>query len=210
MDRASSSVSSATQLFLTASVLHSQVIGSLGFIIAAIVVGVVLGVELSHKNSSSSSKTSSGTSSSSSNTADGADGAVNPTDPNDPSTFEKNTALKHSFYGLAYTPAGSQLPDCGNSLGEYPSFLPSASVGHELRRCGHRGHSGEHHHSTPARRARAAHAATDVFPLAYFTAHLRKSAHLQTIRSPVEPNMHPLPPSASVCTARTATRRPSW
>lgn len=35
----------------------------------------------------------------------------------------KNTDLKHSFYGLAYTPAGSQLPDCGNTIGEQPLFI---------------------------------------------------------------------------------------
>jgi exo-beta-1,3-glucanase (GH17 family) len=35
---------------------------------------------------------------------------------NDPSVFEKDSRLKRSFYGLAYTPEGSQLPECGNSL----------------------------------------------------------------------------------------------
>jgi hypothetical protein len=43
---------------------------------------------------------------------------VNQTDPNDPSTFQKDSRLHQSFYGFAYTPEGSQLPDCGNSLGE--------------------------------------------------------------------------------------------
>ncbi|KIJ13496.1 glycoside hydrolase family 17 protein [Paxillus involutus ATCC 200175] len=40
------------------------------------------------------------------------------TNPNDPSNFPKNPALKQSFYGIAYTPLGSQLPDCGSSLTE--------------------------------------------------------------------------------------------
>ncbi|KAF7336800.1 Glycoside hydrolase [Mycena venus] len=34
----------------------------------------------------------------------------------DPSSFVKDPALVQSFYGIAYTPQGSQLPDCGNSL----------------------------------------------------------------------------------------------
>ncbi|KAJ3991265.1 glycoside hydrolase family 17 protein [Lentinula boryana] len=75
-----------------------------GLVLAVLIgVGVALGVVLSKKNSSSS-----GSSTSSS--------VVNQTDPNDPSTFQKDSRLKQSFYGLAYTPAGSQYPDCGNSL----------------------------------------------------------------------------------------------
>ncbi|KAK2466072.1 hypothetical protein APHAL10511_001714 [Amanita phalloides] len=34
----------------------------------------------------------------------------------DPSLFPKHPMLHQSFYGLAYTPAGSQYPGCGNSL----------------------------------------------------------------------------------------------
>ncbi|EKM78091.1 hypothetical protein AGABI1DRAFT_42275 [Agaricus bisporus var. burnettii JB137-S8] len=34
----------------------------------------------------------------------------------DPSVFDKDPNLHQSFYGLAYTPEGSQLPDCGNKL----------------------------------------------------------------------------------------------
>ncbi|KAJ3548209.1 hypothetical protein NM688_g5326 [Phlebia brevispora] len=90
------------------------VIGSLTLIVAAIVVGVVVGVEVSKSHHSSSSSTdladSSGSSSGNSSSV------VNQTNPNDPSTFEPDSRLKHSFYGLAYTPAGSQLPECGNSL----------------------------------------------------------------------------------------------
>ncbi|KAJ3830047.1 glycoside hydrolase family 17 protein [Lentinula raphanica] len=68
-----------------------------------VVVGVVLGVVLSRKNSSSKSSSTSSS-------------VVNQTDPNDPSTFQKDSRLKQSFYGIAYTPAGSQYPACGNSL----------------------------------------------------------------------------------------------
>lgn len=51
--------------------------------------------------------------------------AVNQTDPNDPSSFVKDSNLKQSFYGLAYTPSGSQLPYCGNKLGQYANFIDS-------------------------------------------------------------------------------------
>jgi len=71
-----------------------------GLVLAALIaIGVALGVVLSRKKSSSS--TSSDISSSSSS---------------DPSNFEKDPRLIQSFYGIAYTPEGSQLPDCGNSL----------------------------------------------------------------------------------------------
>jgi len=90
------------------------VIGSLVGLVALIVVGVAVGVTVSHNHhTSTSSSLSKGTGNSSSN---GASGAVNLTNPNDPSTFVPDSNLKHSFYGLAYTPAGSQLPECGNSL----------------------------------------------------------------------------------------------
>ncbi|KAJ3888299.1 glycoside hydrolase [Lentinula edodes] len=78
-----------------------QVIG--GLVLAILIgVGVALGVVLSKKDSSTSTSSSSS--------------VVNQTDANDPSSFEKDSRLKQSFYGIAYTPAGSQYPDCGNSL----------------------------------------------------------------------------------------------
>jgi len=43
---------------------------------------------------------------------------VQQSNPGDPSSFIKNPALKQSFYGLAYTPYGSQLPTCNNSLAD--------------------------------------------------------------------------------------------
>ncbi|CAL1717012.1 unnamed protein product [Somion occarium] len=84
------------------------VIGSIVTVLVLIAVGVAVGVVVSKNNSSNKSSSSS----SSSDTS----GAVKPTDPSDPSTFVKNDKLKHSFYGLAYTPSGSQMPACGNSL----------------------------------------------------------------------------------------------
>ena len=78
--------------------------------LALIGVGVGVGVSLSQKNKSGSSRTSSSSNSSS----------VTQSDTNDPSSFTKDSRLKQSFYGLAYTPAGSQLPDCGNNLSAFP------------------------------------------------------------------------------------------
>ncbi|KAI0787490.1 glycoside hydrolase [Fomes fomentarius] len=81
------------------------VIGALVTVTILVVVGIVVGVIVA-KNNKSSSKTSSGSSV----------GVVNQSDPNDPSTFELDSRLKKSFWGIAYTPENSQLPDCGNKL----------------------------------------------------------------------------------------------
>ncbi|KAJ7653486.1 glycoside hydrolase family 17 protein [Mycena rosella] len=85
------------------------VIGSIIGVVVLIAVGVGVGVSVAknHKNTSAKSAAVSNSNSS---------GSVTQTDPNDPSTFVKNPALHQSFYGIAYTPFGSQLPDCGNSL----------------------------------------------------------------------------------------------
>jgi hypothetical protein len=90
-----------------------QVIGSAITLLGLIVIGVVVGVVVAHnvkKSPSSAAKTGSGGSNSPQ--------VVNQTNPNDPSTFVKDSRLKQSFYGIAYTPEGSQLPQCGNSLRE--------------------------------------------------------------------------------------------
>ncbi|EEB92495.1 hypothetical protein MPER_08983, partial [Moniliophthora perniciosa FA553] len=92
------------------------IIGSVVGVVAviAIAVGVGVGVSQSNKNSSNSS-------SSSSSTTGAAGSSSNPggpaqSDPNDPSTFVKDPNLHKAFYGMAYTPEGSQLPNCGNNL----------------------------------------------------------------------------------------------
>lgn len=76
----------------------------------AIAVGV--GVSVSKNKSSSSSSSSSNGSTTS--------------DPNDPSKFSKDARLKKSFWALAYTPEGSLIPDCGNSLGARLPAVPMA------------------------------------------------------------------------------------
>ena len=83
----------------------------IGIIIIAVVVGVVVS-----KNNSKNSKTLSSSSSGGSGSSSNSNSSVTQTNPNDPSTFVKNPKLHQSFYGIAYTPVGSQLPDCGNSL----------------------------------------------------------------------------------------------
>ncbi|KAL1739103.1 hypothetical protein HDZ31DRAFT_77844, partial [Schizophyllum fasciatum] len=77
------------------------VILAVALIVAGAVAGIVAGVLVSRKHSSSSSASKLSSNSSSS----------------DPSNFDKDENLHVSFYGIAYTPAGSQLDaNCGNSL----------------------------------------------------------------------------------------------
>ena len=95
-----------------------QIAGAVAALLALIAIGVGVGVAVSHnhKNSNKSSSSSNGSSTN--------NGSVVPqTDPNDPSTFIKDPRLHQVFYGLAYTPTGSQLPDCGNNLSGSPVLL---------------------------------------------------------------------------------------
>jgi exo-beta-1,3-glucanase (GH17 family) len=86
-----------------------MVIGSALALVGLIVIGVVVGIVVSkNAKKSGSGSTSKGSSNGPS--------VVTQSDPNDPSTFQKDSRLKQSFYGMAYTPDGSQLPQCGNSL----------------------------------------------------------------------------------------------
>ena len=87
------------------------VIASILGILAVIGIGVGVGVGVSKSNDDGDNKSSSNGGSSGSSSSD------------DDSNFEKNDALKQSFYGFAYTPEGSQLPDCGNSIGMFFSVL---------------------------------------------------------------------------------------
>ncbi|TCD60163.1 hypothetical protein EIP91_010622 [Steccherinum ochraceum] len=91
------------------------VLGSIIGIIVIIGIGVGVGVGVSKSNSN---KSVSGAASNSNSNSDNGSSTVQQTDPNDPSTFVKDPNLKHSFYGLAYTPEGSQLPSCGANIGQ--------------------------------------------------------------------------------------------
>lgn len=98
-----------------------QVIGSVAALLGLIAIGVAVGVVVSNNNK----KSNSGGGKPGSNTPT----TVPQTDPNDPSTFIKSPDLHQSFYGLAYTPEGSQLPGCGNKLCKsirYSFILPHA------------------------------------------------------------------------------------
>ncbi|KAF7290974.1 Glycoside hydrolase family 17 protein [Mycena chlorophos] len=86
------------------------VIACIVAMIVLVAVGVGIGVGVSKNSHHTSAKSAESTSGNSS--------VVSQTDPNDPSTFIKNPALKQSFYGIAYTPYGSQLPNCNNTLEE--------------------------------------------------------------------------------------------
>ncbi|KAJ3758878.1 glycoside hydrolase [Lentinula raphanica] len=91
------------------------IIGSVIGVLGLIAIGVGVGVGVSKNNSKNSSSTSSdATNGATSNSSSNGDPVQ--TNPNDPSTFEKDPNLHQSFYALAYTPAGSQLPNCTNSL----------------------------------------------------------------------------------------------
>ncbi|KAF8519533.1 glycoside hydrolase family 17 protein [Gautieria morchelliformis] len=87
------------------------VVGSVAALAVLIAVGVAVGVTVSksHKNNNNNNLASNGSSS-------GASGVVQ-SDPNDPSSFTKDARLHQSFYGLAYTPANAQLPNCNVTLG---------------------------------------------------------------------------------------------
>lgn len=85
-------------------------LGSVVGLVVIIGLAVGLGVGLTRNKSSSSS------SSSSSSTGGSSSGGAVQTDPNDPSSFEKDPNLHKAFYGLAYTPDGAIMPDCGAEL----------------------------------------------------------------------------------------------
>ncbi|KAI5836343.1 glycoside hydrolase [Schizophyllum commune Tattone D] len=77
------------------------VLAGVALLIAGAVAGIVAGVLVSRNNSSSSKSNL----------------ASNSPSSGDPSDFDKDENLHVSFYGIAYTPAGSQLDaNCGNSL----------------------------------------------------------------------------------------------
>jgi len=85
----------------------------IAILIIGAIIGVAVGVPLSKK------KTQNGAAVSGSSGPPSNGGGKPPkTSGSDPSVFPKDQNLHQSFYGMAYTPDGSQLPNCGNSLGE--------------------------------------------------------------------------------------------
>lgn len=90
-------------------VVVACIIGLVIIIAVAVSVGVVVGRKNNHHVNTANPPAS--TSTGVTNPA-----AVNQTDPNDASTFVKDPNLHQAFYGIAYTPVGSQIPECGNKL----------------------------------------------------------------------------------------------
>lgn len=82
------------------------------------IIGVAVGVPLAKRQHNQND-----TAASSSGASSGGKGSGNPSTGPDPSIFPKDPNLHQSFYGMAYTPVGSQLPDCGSSLGELLQVL---------------------------------------------------------------------------------------
>ncbi|GAA6060364.1 hypothetical protein JCM10212_004548 [Sporobolomyces blumeae] len=81
---------------------------------SAIVVGIVAWRVVASKNDSGSSS-GSGKSSGNLQYIDGTAKVVK-SNPSDPSDFEKDSRLKPSFYGMAYTPFNALEPSCGATL----------------------------------------------------------------------------------------------
>ncbi|KAG6880164.1 hypothetical protein C0992_004616 [Termitomyces sp. T32_za158] len=81
-------------------------------VLLLVVVGVVVGVIVSRNKHQDSATPPSPSSSS----PDPLSGGTSTNSSNDPSVFEKDPKLHKSFYGMAYTPEGSMLPNCSNSL----------------------------------------------------------------------------------------------
>ncbi|KAF9648006.1 glycoside hydrolase [Thelephora ganbajun] len=88
-------------------------VGALVGIVAIIAIGVGVGVSLSNKNRT---KSSGNTPNNNGTSGDNTTTPVQQENPNDPSTFKKDSRLKQSFYGLAYSPNGVIYPDCGAKL----------------------------------------------------------------------------------------------
>ncbi|KAF8525949.1 glycoside hydrolase [Hysterangium stoloniferum] len=87
-----------------------------GVVVAlAIVVAVAVGITVSKNNKNN--KNNDSTPAPSSGNGNGTSGVVS-SNPDDPSDFQKDPNLHQSFYGLAYTPEGALLPDCGANIGK--------------------------------------------------------------------------------------------
>jgi hypothetical protein len=77
---------------------------------------VGVGVGVSNHNKSGNNRSSSNGSKGSGSGSGGNTTTVPQTNPNDPSTFVKDSRLKQSFYGIAYTPQGAIPPNCTSTL----------------------------------------------------------------------------------------------
>ena len=81
-------------------------------------VGIAVSNSNKHNNANASTNGSSGQSNSGGNSTKGGTNS----DPNDPSIFDKNPDFHKVFFGMAYTPNGGVMPDCGAKQGESESL----------------------------------------------------------------------------------------
>jgi len=93
-------------------------LGSIVGIIAVIAIAVGVGVGVSHHHNSGNNRSSSNGNKGSGSGSGSNTTTVPQTNPNDPSTFVKDSRLKQSFYGMAYTPQGAIPPNCTSTLSD--------------------------------------------------------------------------------------------
>ncbi|KAF8913775.1 glycoside hydrolase superfamily [Gymnopilus junonius] len=96
------------------------IIASVVALVAVIVIAVTVGVVVSKNNNSKPKSLSTSSNGGSGSTSTSGGSSSSPSNSNDPSNFQKDSRLKKSLYGLAYTPEGS-LPDygCSSTLGKF-------------------------------------------------------------------------------------------
>jgi hypothetical protein len=88
-------------------------------LIIATIIGVAVGVPLSKKRHNNSNNNIAAGNSPGNDTNSNGSGTLPPANNGpDPSVFTKNPNFHQSFYGIAYSPEGSLLPNCGNNLGQ--------------------------------------------------------------------------------------------
>ncbi|KAH7099109.1 glycoside hydrolase [Auriculariales sp. MPI-PUGE-AT-0066] len=101
------------------------IVTAVGFLaLIGIGVGIGVGVSVANKSNNAAVVVNNGTSSAAagstttSSSAPNPSGGVTNSDPNDPSNFQKNAAFHKVFWGMAYTPNGSIMPNCGATQAE--------------------------------------------------------------------------------------------
>jgi hypothetical protein len=86
-------------------------------LIIATIIGVAVGVPLSKKRNNNNN-IAAGNSTGNDGNSNGSETLPPANNGPDHSVFPKNPYFHQSFYGIAYSPEGSQLPNCGNNLGQ--------------------------------------------------------------------------------------------
>jgi hypothetical protein len=109
--------------------INIKIISGIAGLVVLAIIGIVVGVVVSksHKSSGTGTSSSGDKSHPSSSSLFSKNPNANVTgnyfnvvpwnDNNDPSSFQKDDNMKNAFWAVAYTPFGSQIPDCGSNLG---------------------------------------------------------------------------------------------